>query len=133
MDAGGRQNERKLTAPVAAVRRAEEEILKDDGHKIPQDDLAAEHGLIKGGNLAGGLTVVVGKSKEQKQSNGTEEDRNRVTDGTRGVSVRKIGGRSGIGVTHVIFQELAMLFVVVSSPSLDALVSVEPQYHSAMM
>ena len=74
----------RLTAPVATVRCAKEEVLQDDGNEVPEDDLAAEYGLVEGGHLSRGLAIVVGKSEEQQQSNSPEEDCNRVTDGTKG-------------------------------------------------
>jgi len=45
--------------PVAAVGRGKEVILDEDGDEEPEDDFAACHGGVEGGDLAGGLAVVV--------------------------------------------------------------------------
>jgi hypothetical protein len=37
----------KLTAPVATVWCAEEEVLQNDSYKIPENDLSSEEGLVE--------------------------------------------------------------------------------------
>ena len=36
-----------LTAPVPSIRCAEEEVLQDDYHEVPQNDLAPEDGFVE--------------------------------------------------------------------------------------
>ena len=45
--------------PVSAIGCGEEEILDNDGDEEPHDDFPAHDRLVKGGNLARSLTVVV--------------------------------------------------------------------------
>jgi hypothetical protein len=72
----------ELTAPVTTVWCTEEEVLQNDGDKVPEDDLAPEQGLVEGWNLARLLTIVVGQTEDQEKTNTPKEDGNRVTDST---------------------------------------------------
>jgi hypothetical protein len=72
----------RLTAPVATVWRTEEEVLQDDGDKVPQDNLSSEQGLVERWDLARLLTIVVGQAEDQEKANTPKEDGNRVTDRT---------------------------------------------------
>lgn len=71
-----------LTAPVTTIWRTEEEVLQDNGDKVPQDNLSSEQGLVERWDLARLLTIVIGQAEDQKQANAPKEDGNRVTDST---------------------------------------------------
>lgn len=36
-----------LTTPVSSVRRTQKEVLQNDDHKVPENDLAPEHRFVE--------------------------------------------------------------------------------------
>lgn len=73
------QSEMALTVPVSTVGRAQEEILENDNHPIPEHDLSSEDRLVERRNFAGRLTIVIWQAEVDDQTNYPEENRNGST------------------------------------------------------
>ena len=74
-------------APITTVRGGEPVILDQDGDEEPEDDFAAHYGVVEGGDLAGGLAIVVRKAEEENETYGPENESDREGNASQGGAV----------------------------------------------